>query len=77
MNINTTAPAKRWLRLRPALYGALLTPLTLVGGLLLGTSVGTVVFAGLPSQLNEPLRIAFAAIPAVAGMARRGRCLPQ
>src|SRR6266545_5313413 len=62
MIANTTSPAGRMSQLRPALYGAFLTPLMLVGGLLVSTAVGTFVFAGLPAQLNEPLRIALAAI---------------
>ncbi len=69
MIANTTSPAGRMSQLRPALYGAFLTPLMLVGGLLVSTAVGNFVFAGLPAQLNEPLRIALAAISAVSGMA--------
>jgi hypothetical protein len=69
MMTNTTAPAKRLSRLRPALFGAYLTPLTLVGGLLVGPAVVNDVFARLPAQLNEPLRIALAAISALAEMA--------
>jgi hypothetical protein len=72
MITNTTASAKRLSRLRPSLFGAYLTPLTLVGGLLIGTAVGNVVFARLPPQLNEPLRIALAAMSALAGMAIGG-----
>jgi hypothetical protein len=56
-------------RLRPAVSGAFLTLLTLVGGLLVGVVVGNVMFAALPAHLNDPLRIALAALPALAGMA--------
>jgi MFS family permease len=61
-------PALRFSRLRPAVSGAFLTLLTLVGGLLIGVLVGNAMFAALPAQLNDPLRIGLAALPALAGM---------
>jgi len=66
---NDRLPALRLSRFRPAVSGAFLTILTLVGGLLLGVVIGNVIFAALPAHLNDPLRIALAALPALAGMA--------
>ena len=66
---NHSAQAMQLSRLRLAVSGAFLTLIALFGGLLLGVVVGNLMFAALPGHLNDPLRVALAAIPAVAGMA--------
>lgn len=65
---NNSVQAIQLSRFRPAVSGALLTLLTLFGGLLCGVVLGNLIFATLPGHMNDPLRIALAAIPAVAGM---------
>ncbi len=55
---------------RAALYGAIITVVTLFGGLLLGVAVGNFVFQILPghSTFNpKPIHILLAALPAFAG----------
>lgn len=57
--------------LRPAVVGALSTALSLVGGLLLGIMAGNLVFNLLPGHNftnPNPVSMAIAAIPALAGM---------
>ena len=58
--------------MRPAVSGALLTLLTLVGGLLVGVVAGNIMSAALPAHLNDPLPVALAALPALASMAVGG-----
>ncbi len=53
---------------RAAFSGGLSTVCTLFGGLLAGVALGSLVFGGLPSHMNQPLRITFATISALAGM---------
>ncbi len=53
---------------RSAIAGALVTVLSLFGGLLLGVVLGNLTFSALPGHMNDPLRIALAAIPALTGM---------
>ncbi|MCI0420637.1 MAG: hypothetical protein L0312_15660, partial [Acidobacteria bacterium] len=45
-----------------------MTVLSLFGGLLLGVVLGNLTFSALPGHMNDPLRIALAAIPALTGM---------
>ncbi len=54
--------------IRAAFSGALITVIALFGGLLLGVAFGNLAFDALPRHLNEPLRIALAATPALSGM---------
>jgi hypothetical protein len=53
---------------RAACVGTVLTVCTLFGGLLAGVVLGNLIFGALPSHMNDPLRITFAAIPALAGI---------
>ncbi len=55
-------------RLQAALAGALGMALPLLGGLLAGLVVGILLFGMLPGHMNEPVRIALAALPALLGM---------
>lgn len=57
--------------LHPAVIGAVITALSLVGGLLLGIVVGNLVFNLMPGHSftnPSPMAIAVAAVPALAGM---------
>lgn len=57
--------------LHPAVIGAVITALSLVGGLLLGIVVGNLVFNLMPGHSftnPSPVAIVVAAIPALAGM---------
>lgn len=60
---------------RPALHGALLTVLTLFGGLLIGLLAGDIVFRLIPGSSVENVKIghaAVAAIPALIGFLAGG-----
>lgn len=60
---------------RPAVRGALLTIVTLFGGLLLGLVTGDLVFKVLPGhslQNPDPVHVAIAALPALTGFLAGG-----
>ena len=60
---------------KPFLQGAILTVLTLFGGLAVGFLVGSVIYQAIPGSRIEnplPMHITFAAIPALAGFLAGG-----
>ncbi|MCB9135837.1 MAG: hypothetical protein H6636_10460 [Anaerolineales bacterium] len=60
---------------KPIFQGAILTVLTLFGGLAIGFLVGSVIYQAIPGSRIEnplPIHITFAAVPALAGFLAGG-----